>query len=144
MKNFLQAYQKELFYLGIAIIVIIIIMVARNKSVKELEVTRNPDVDPPRRDFNSIAEAKMIHDELSGWNTAIDRRIEVFAHILNYNENELIEVHNAYLKLYRSSNKKTLAELVRGEWIITPGEWFGKAKQYKDEILQRLRKVGAA
>ncbi|MEO0341668.1 MAG: hypothetical protein AAF242_20975, partial [Bacteroidota bacterium] len=72
------------------------------------------------------------------------RRGEVFEHILSYTENELRLVHNAYLEAYFQSSKKTLAELIRGEWIWTPGEYFSKVLANKNEILSRLRAIGAA
>ena len=144
MKGFVQAYRKELIYVGIAIILYVIYKVSSNRLRRKLELPINKDQPAPRSGFNEEAEAMLVYEELSGWNTALERRAETFEHILTYAENELRLVHNAYLKLYQNANKKTLASLVRGEWLWTPGEYLGKAKKYRDEILRRLRKLGAA
>ena len=144
MKEFIQAYRKELIYVGIAIVLYVIYKVSSNRLRRKLELPVNIDQPAPRAGFNEEAEAMLIYEELSPWNTALERRVETFEHILNYSENELRLVHNAYLKRYQNAKKKTLASLVRGEWLWTPGELLGKAKKYRDEILRKLRKLGAA
>ena len=144
MRQLWQTYQRELMYLGLALGLLVSYRIYTTRRVRKLAVPSNPQAPAPRLGFNAEAEAKRIHDELSGWNVALERRSELFAYMLAYAENELREVHNAYLKLYRDAAKKTLAELVRGEWLWTPGEYFGAASQRRNQILKRLREIGAA
>lgn len=144
MQDYIRTYQRELIYVGLAIVIFVAYRIYRMRRVRELSLPANPEAPAPRSGFNAEAEAKMIHDELSGWNVALERRSEMFAYILDYTENELREVHNAYLKLYRNAAKKTLAELIRGEWLWTPGEYFGAASKRRNQILKRLREMGAA
>lgn len=144
VEGFMRQYQRELFYVGLALVIWIVYRMVKNRRLKKLALDTLPNAPAPRSGFNEAAEAKMLHDELAGWNIDLGRRGEVFQHILEYTDNELILVHNAYLKLYQSAKRKTLAELVRGEWVWTPGEYWGTAKKYRDEILLRLRKLGAA
>ncbi|MEO0340744.1 MAG: hypothetical protein AAF242_16240 [Bacteroidota bacterium] len=143
-RGFVQQYQKELFYLGLALVIFIAYRVVKTRSIRKLELDILPNAPAPRGGFNAEAEAKMLHDELSGWNIDLGRRAGVFQHFLDYMDNEVILVHNAYLKLYQNAKRKTLAELVRGEWVWTPGEYWGNAKKFRDEILLRLRTLGAA
>lgn len=143
MKYF-KLERKQLIWIGIAVGVLLLYFLYKRSRIRKLTVKINPDSDPVRSGFNPTAEAKFIHDELARWNTNLDRRIEVFDTILAYNDNELISVHNEYLRLYRDKRKKTLAELIRGEWIITPGEVMIGAGTKKTEILRRLKSVGAA
>ncbi|MEO0338104.1 MAG: hypothetical protein AAF242_02715 [Bacteroidota bacterium] len=144
MEKFIRTYQRELVYVGLAIAIYIAYRVYKQRRIRKLELPTNPDAPAPRSGFNPEAEAKMIYDELSTWNVALERRSEMFTYILGYAENELRQVHNAYLKLYQNANKKTLAELIRGEWLWTPGEYFGPASERRNEILKRLRDLGAA
>ena len=144
MKKFVQVYQREVLYIGLAIVVFVIYRIKKTRRQRKLRLPANPDAPMPRLGFNAEAEAKMIHDELAGWNVALERRSELFDYILGYSENELREVHNAYLKLYKDAQKKTLAELIRGEWLWTPGEYFGAATKRRNQILRRLRELGAA
>jgi hypothetical protein len=144
MKKFVQVYQREVLYIGLAIVVFVIYRIKKTQRQRKLRLPVNPDAPMPRMGFNAEAEAKMIHDELAGWNVALERRSELFDYILGYSENELRQVHNAYLKLYKDARKKTLAELIRGEWLWTPGEYFGAATKRRNQILRRLRELGAA
>lgn len=144
MEKLIRTYQRELIYVGLAIVIFVVYRISKMRRVRKLELPANPAAPAPRSGFNAQAEAKMIHDELSGWNVALERRSETFEYILGYSENELREVHNAYLKLYKDAKKKTLAELIRGEWLWTPGEYFGAATKRRNQILTRLRQMGAA
>ncbi|HKK77080.1 MAG TPA: hypothetical protein VJ953_18520 [Saprospiraceae bacterium] len=142
--KFIRNYQREALYIGLAVVVFVVYRVFKTRRLRKLKLPENPDAPLPRAGFNPEAEAKMIHDELAGWNVALERRSETFEYILGYSENELRQVHNAYLKLYKDAKKKTLAELVRGEWLWTPGEYFGAATKRRNQILTRLRQMGAA
>jgi hypothetical protein len=144
VKQLWQNYQRELLYVGLALGIWIVYRIYKMRRIRQLELPNNPEAPSPRSGFNATAEAKMIHDELAGWNVALERRSEVFAYILDYSENELRGVHNAYLQLYKDAKKKTLAELIRSEWLWTPGEYFGAASRRRNEILTRLREMGAA
>jgi hypothetical protein len=144
MEKFIRTYQRELIYIGLAIAIFVIYRIVKTRRIRKLELPVNPEAPAPRSGFNAEAEAKMIHDELSGWNVALERRSDMFDYILGYTENELRQVHNAYLKLYKDAKKKTLAELIRGEWLWTPGEYFGAASKRRNQILTRLRELGAA
>lgn len=144
MEKFIRTYQRELIYIGLAIAIFVAYRIYKTRRIRKLELPVNPEAPAPRSGFNDEAEAKMIYDELSGWNVALERRSDMFEYILGYSENELRQVHNAYLKLYKDAAKKTLAELIRGEWIWTPGEYFGAASKRRNQILTRLREMGAA
>jgi hypothetical protein len=144
MEKFIRTYQRELIYLGLAIVIFVMYRIYKTRRIRKLELPANTEAPAPRSGFNAEAEAKMIYDELSGWNVALERRSDMFEYILGYSENELRQVHNAYLKLYKDAAKKTLAELIRGEWLWTPGEYFGAASKRRNQILTRLRELGAA
>lgn len=142
--RYLKLERKQLIWIGVAAALLIAYVLYKRSRIRKLTVQMDPNDDPVRSGFNPSAEAKFIFDELSAWNTNIDRRVEVFDTILAYNDNELRAVHNAYLRLYRDRRKKTLAELVRGEWILTPGEILIGAGNKKTNILRRLKRIGAA
>ncbi len=136
--------RKQLLWIGAALGLLLLYYLYKRSRIRKLTVQLDPESDPVRSGFNPTAEAKFIHDELSRWNTNIDRRGEVFSTILAYNDNELRAVHNEYLRLYRDKRKKTLAELIRAEWIITPGEILIGMGLKRTNILRRLRRIGAA
>jgi len=142
--KYLKLERKQLIWIGAALGLLVLYFLYKRSRIRKLTVQLDPESDPVRSGFNPTAEAKFIHDELSRWNTNVDRRLEVFATILAYNDNELRAVHNEYLRLYRDKRKKTLAELIRGEWIITPGEILTGAGSKKTNILRRLKRIGAA
>lgn len=144
MQAIWKTYQKEILFGILVLVILLVFRFYQNRLVRQLEVPTDDQKPAPRPGFNARAEAKMVYDELSGWNVALDRRAETLAYIVQYSDNELIEVHNAYLELYAKAKKKTLAELIRGEWIWTPGEYFGPASKNRNKILRRLRDMGAA
>lgn len=101
-----------------------------------------PGKPQPSADFDARNEAIKLLEMLNQWDIgSIDYNGMAFDAILDYSDNELISVHNAWLDEYRGRGKylgfwtgyDTLRKQVNAERVIKRAE-----KEMKREVLIRL------
>ena len=99
------------------------------------DIPWDSSVPKPGKDFVSTNEAKLIRDKIMVFWSSDEstQAVEAFDRILNYTNNQLIAVANAYRKLYGKTRQKTLRELVRSQAPL-----FKDGEEKRKQVLKRL------
>ena len=146
----LDGVQKVLFY--VAVILLLYYLLKKSGFLPRSEPTgqklkNDPSSPSTRRNFSAKNEAVRVHDMLVVWDISPKLKQEAFGIILGWNDNELREVHNAYIDYYEKTEYPTLRRLVQAEY--TWDDWTdnspfkNETKKMKNEVLQRLTEIGA-
>lgn len=136
------------------IIVVLVLLVALYFILKRLkvidvpkaegaEVKTDPKKKPVRAGFNPANEVNKIADLLSNTWDGGGEDLKSFNTILNYYDNEVIEVHNAWRKTYAGGQfwqgiKPTLRQQVNAETIA----WYRTdVVEKKNLVLKKLDRL---
>ena len=129
--------------LGVLVLILLYFIAKRfnilpsKKGAEEVPIDRNSPL--PKSGFNATNEAVKIKTLLGNTWDGLGEDVQAFEIILAYNDNELKEVHNAWLQKYRGQRLDTLRKQVDAEVIaFYRTDVVGKKKG----VLERLNKLG--
>jgi|GEM_PF-3927615 len=124
------------------LVLVVVFAIAVSFVAKKLKKTNSPLLSGGNQDKESQKEyitiATSIYDALSVEYVGSYEFQDAMDKILSLSENDLVGVHNAYLKKYKSSDYPSMKQLVTSCWT-----WYPSSRELRDKALQKLSTIGA-